>query len=56
MTKEERLIEDKLQMDYIREWKNKKALKRHRRCYHCSMIKMNLECAFNHFIAMLKGE
>jgi hypothetical protein len=35
---------------------DKKALKRHCRCYHYSMIKINLECAFNHFIAMLKGE
>lgn len=54
MTKEEKYIEDELQLKYIKDWKDKKSFKRHRRCYHYSMIKMNLECAFNHFIELLK--
>lgn len=58
MTQEERVIEDELQLKYIKDWQTKKTIRRHKRNHHCSMIKLHLKHAFEHFVLLFgnKGD
>ena len=56
MTKEERYIEDELQLKYIKDWQTKKTIRRHQRIHHCSMIKLHLKRAFEHFVLLFRNK